>query len=129
MIDNWFLDEKAKDSKTFDTHEGRVIATTTLLITLILFPYTVFAENGIIQIQIHGAGIGDNLKISAHTDRGSWEWNNTFTIGDNLVKQVNGTSSGDRINVCVINLNDGKEGCNSGTFNSDGSVEVNIDVG
>ena len=54
MIDNWFLDEKAKDSKTFDTHEGRVIATTTLLITLILFPCTVFAENGIIQIQIHG---------------------------------------------------------------------------
>ena len=45
-----------------------VIATTTLLITLILLPSTVFAENGVIQIQIRGAGIGDNLKISAHTD-------------------------------------------------------------
>jgi hypothetical protein len=106
-----------------------LIATTTLLITLILLPSAVFAENGIIQIQIRGAGIGDNLKISAHTDRGSWEWNDTFTIGDNLVKQVNGTSSRDIINVCIINFNDGKEGCTSGTFNSDGSVEVNIDVG
>jgi hypothetical protein len=106
-----------------------VIATTTLLITLILLPSTVFAENGVIQIQIHGAGIGDNLKISAHTDRGSWEWNDTFTIGDNLVKQLNGISSGDIINVCIINLNDGKEACSSGTFNSSGSVEVNIDVG
>jgi hypothetical protein len=121
------LSMKKPKIKTFDTHEGRVIATTTLLITLILFPCTVFAENGIIQIQIHGAGIGDNFKISAHTYRGTWEWNDTFTIGDNLVKQVNGTSSGDRINVCVINLNDGKEGCTSGTFNSNDSVEVNID--
>ncbi len=106
-----------------------VIATTTLLITLILLPSTVLAENGVIQIQIHGAGIGDNLKISAHTDRGSWEWNDTFTIGDNLVKQVNGISSGDIINVCIIKLNDGKEACSSGTFNSNSSVEVNIDVG
>ena len=106
-----------------------VIATTNLLITLILLPSTIFAENGVIQIQIQGAGIGDNLKISAHTDRGSWEWNDTFTIGDNIVKQVNGISSGDIINVCIINLNDGKESCSSGTFNSNGSVEVNIDVG
>ena len=109
MIDNWFLDKKAKDAKTFETHEGRVIATTTLLVMLILFPCTVFAENGIIQIQIHGAGIGDNLKISAYTDRVSWEWNDTFIIGDNLVKKVNGTSSGDRINVFVTNLNNEKE--------------------
>ena len=88
MIDNWFLDEKTEDSKTFETHAGRVIATSTLLVMLILFPCTVFAENGIIQIQIHGVGIGDNLKISAHTDRASWEWNETFTIGDNLVKKT-----------------------------------------
>jgi len=71
----------------------------------------------------------NDLKISAHTDRDSWEWNDTFTIGDNIVKQVNGISSGDIINVCIINLNDGKESCSSGTFNSNGSVEVNIDVG
>jgi hypothetical protein len=106
-----------------------VIATTTLLITLILLPSTVFAENGVIQIQIRGAGIGDNLKISAQTDRGSWEWNDTFTIGDNLVKQVNGIFSGDIINVCIINLNDGKEDCSSGTFNSNGRVEINIGLG
>lgn len=106
-----------------------VIATISLLIMLILLPSTSFAENGIIQIQIRGAGIGDNLKISAHTDLGSWEWNDTFTMDDNLVKQVNGISSGDIINICVIKLNDGKEACTSGTFNSNGNVEVNIDVG
>ena len=69
------------------------------------------------------------MKISAHTDRGSWEWNDTFTIGDSLVKQVNGISSGDIINVCIINLNDRKEDCSSGTLNSNGSVEVNIEIG
>ena len=26
MIDNWHLDEKAKDLKTFDTHDGRLQA-------------------------------------------------------------------------------------------------------
>ena len=106
-----------------------IVITTTLLIMLILLPSTIFAENGIIQIQIRGAGIGDNLKISAHTDLGSWEWNETFTMGDNLVKQVNEISNGDIINVCAIKLNDGKEDCTSGTFNSNGSVEVNIDLG
>ena len=106
-----------------------ILITTTLLLMLILLPFTIFAENGIIQIQISGAGIGDNLKISAHTDLGSWEWNETFTVGDNLVKQVNGVSIGDIINVCVINFKDGREDCDSGTFNNNGSVEINIDVG
>jgi hypothetical protein len=107
---------------------NRVIVITTTWL-LILLPFTTFAENGIIQIQVSGAGIGDNLKISAHTDLGSWEWNETFTVGDNLVKQVNGISSGDIINVCVLKLNDGKESCTSGIFNSNVSVEVNIDLG
>ena len=106
-----------------------IVITTTLLIMLISIPSTIFAENGIIQIQIRGAGIGDNLKISAYTDLGSWEWNDTFTMGDNLVKHVNGISSGNIINLCVIKLNDGKEACTSGTFNSNGSVKVNIDLG
>ena len=107
-----------------------VVATITILaIILFLLPSNVFAEeNGVIQIQIRGAGIGDNLKISAYTFQNSWEWNDTFTIGDNLVKQVNGVSSGDIINVCVINLKDGKEDCSSGTFNSNGIVEINIDI-
>lgn len=106
-----------------------VITTISLLIMLNLLPTPSFAENGIIQIQIRGAGIGDNLKISAYTDLGSWEWNDTFTMGDNLVKHVNGISSGNIINICVIKLNDGKESCTSGTFNSNGSVKVNIDLG
>jgi hypothetical protein len=42
---------------------------------------------------------------------------------------VNGVSSGDIINVCVINVKDGIEDCNSGTFNSNGTVEINIDFG
>ena len=73
--------------------------------------------------------IGDNLKISAYTERDSWEWRDSFTIGDNLVKQVNGVSIGDIINVCVINFKDGREDCDSDTFNNNGSVEINIDVG
>ena len=110
-------------------HKVIVVATITILVTLVLFPSNVFAENGVIQIQIRGAGVGDNLKISAYTDRDSWEWRDSFTIGDNLVKQVNGVSTGDIINVCIINFKDGKEDCDSGTFNSNGSVEINIDVG
>lgn len=104
-------------------------ATITILVTSILPPTSVLAENGVIQIQIRGAGVGDNLKISAYTDRDSWEWRDSFTIGDSLVKQVNGVSIGDIINVCVINFKDGKENCNSGTFNNNGSVEINIDMG
>ena len=110
-------------------HKVIVVATITILVTLVLFPSNVFAENGVIQIQIRGAGVGDNLKISAYTDRDSWEWRDSFTIGDNLVKQVNGVSTGDIINVCIINFKDGKEDCDSGTFNSNDSVEINIDVG
>ena len=110
-------------------HKVIVLATITILLTLVLFPSNVFAENGVIQIQIRGAGVGDNLKISAYTDQNSWEWRDSFTIGDNLVKQVNGVSTGDIINVCIINFKDGREDCDSGTFNSNGSVEINIDVG
>lgn len=106
-----------------------VVATITIVVTSILLPTSVLAENGIIQIQIRGAGVGDNLKISAYTERDSWEWRDSFTIGDNLVKQVNGVSIGDIINVCVINFKDGREDCDSGTFNNNGSVEINIDVG
>ena len=110
-------------------HKIIVLATITILLTLVLFPSNIFAENGIIQIQIRGAGVGDNLKISAYTDQNSWEWRDSFTIGDNLVKQVNGVSTGDIINVCIINFKNGREDCDSGTFNSNGSVEINIDVG
>ena len=109
-------------------HKVIVVARITILVTSVLLPASVFAENGVIQIQILGAGIGDNLKISAYTDRDSWEWRDSFTIGDNLVKQVNGVSIGDIINVCVINFKDGREDCDSGTFNNNGSVEINIDV-
>lgn len=110
-------------------HKVTVVATITILVTSVLLPDSIFAENGVIQIQILGAGVGDNLKISAYTDRDSWEWRDSFTIGDNLVKQVKGVSIGDIINVCVINFKDGREDCDSGTFNNNGSVEINIDVG
>ena len=111
-------------------HKVIVVATITILAISFLLPSNVFAEeNGVIQIQIRGAGIGDNLKISAYTFQNSWEWNDTFTIGDNLVKQVNGVSSGDIINVCIINLKDEREGCSSGTFNSNSIVKINIDLG
>ena len=111
-------------------HKVIVVATITILAISFLLSSNVFAEeNGVIQIQIRGAGIGDNLKISAYTFQNSWEWNDTFTIGDNLVKQVNGVSSGDIINVCIINLKDEREGCSSGTFNSNGIVKINIDLG
>ena len=110
-------------------HKVIVVTTITILVTSVLLPDSVFAENGVIQIQILGAGVGDNLKISAYTDRDSWEWRDSFTIGDNLVKEVNGVSIGDIINVCVINFKDGREDCDSGTFNNNGSVEINIDVG
>jgi hypothetical protein len=110
-------------------HKVIIVATITILVTSVLLPSIVFAENGVIQIQIRGAGVGDNLKISAYTDRDSWEWRDSFTIGDNLVKQVDGVSTGDIINVCIINFKDGREDCDSGTFNSNGNVEINIDVG
>ena len=109
-------------------HKVIVVATITILVISFLLPSDVFAENGVIQIQIRGAGIGDNLKISAYTAQNSWEWNDTFNIGDNLIKQVNEVSNGDIINVCVIKLKDGKEGCSSGTFNSNRIVKINIDV-
>ena len=111
-------------------HKVIVVATITILaIISFLLPSSVFAENGVIKIQIRGAGIGDNLKISAYTFQNSWEWNNTFTIGDNLVKHVNGVSSGDILNICVINLKDEREVCSSGTFNSNRIVKINIDLG
>jgi hypothetical protein len=111
-------------------HKVIVVATITILAISFLLTSNVFAEeNGVIQIQTRGAGIGDNLKISAYTFQNSWEWNDTFTIGDNLVKQVNGVSSGDIINVCIINLKDEREGCSSGTFNSNRIVKINIDLG
>ena len=45
-------------------HKVIVLATITILVILVFFPSNVFAENGVIQIQIRGAGVGDNLKIS-----------------------------------------------------------------
>jgi hypothetical protein len=112
-----------------NNHKVIVVTTITILLISFLLPSGVFAENGIIQIQIRGAEIGDHLKISAYTVQHSWEWNDRFTIGDNLVKQVNGVSSGDILNLCIINLKDGKEDCSSGTFNSNGIVKINIDIG
>ena len=111
-------------------HKVIVVTTITILTISFLLPSNVFAEEkGVIQIQIRGAGIGDNLEISAYTFQNSWEWNDTFTIDENLVKQVNGVSSGDIINVCIINLKDEREGCSSGTFNSNLIVKINIDLG
>ena len=114
---------------TKNGHIVIVVTTITILVVLLFLPSSLLAEDGVIQMQIRGVGIGDNLKISAYTVQDSWEWRDSFTIGDNLVKEVNGVSSGDIINVCVINLKDGKEDCVSGTFNSNGIVEMNIDVG
>jgi hypothetical protein len=105
-----------------------VVTTITILAIPFLFSSIVFAENGVIQLQIRGAGIGDNLKISAYTFQNSWEWNDTFTISNNLVKQVDEVSIGGVLNLCVINLQEVKEGCSSGTFNSDGIVKINIDL-
>lgn len=105
-----------------------VIVTVIILVISSPFPFSVFAVNGTIQIQIDGAGIGNILKTSAFTFQNSWEWNDTFTIGNNLIKQVDGVSSGDILNVCIINLNDKREDCSSGTFNSNGVVKINIDL-
>jgi hypothetical protein len=105
-----------------------VVTTITILAISFLLSSIVFGENGIIQIQLQGAGIGDNLKISAYTFQNSWEWNDTFTISNNLVKQVDDVSIGDVLNLCLINLKEVKEGCSSGTFNSDGIVKINIDL-
>ncbi|MFB5601143.1 MAG: hypothetical protein ACE5SW_13060 [Nitrososphaeraceae archaeon] len=106
-----------------------VIVTITILVVSFLLPFNVSANNGTIQIQIHGAGIGDNLETSAYTFQNSWQWNDTFTIGDNFFKQVDGVFSGDILNVCIINLKDNREDCSSGTFNNDGVVKINIDLG
>jgi hypothetical protein len=114
---------------TKNGHTVIVVGIITILVILFPLPSSVLAEDGFIQIQIRGAGIGDNLKISAYTTQDSWEWRNSFTIGDTLVKQVNGISIGDIVNVCIINLIDEKENCSSGIFNSNGIVEINIDVG
>jgi hypothetical protein len=113
-------------------NENKVIAVTTLTILAISFLYTsnVFAQgNGVIQIQIQGPKIGDNLKISAYTFQNSWEWNDTFTIDNTFVKQVDKVSDGDIVNVCVKDLKEGKEGCSSGTFNSNSIANINIEVG
>lgn len=109
-------------------HEVIIVIMIILAISLPL-PFSVFAVNGTIQIQIDGAEIGNILKTSAFTFQNSWEWNDTFNIGNNLIKQVDGVSSGDILNVCIINLKDKREGCSSGTFNSDGIVRINIDLG
>jgi hypothetical protein len=107
-----------------------VIAIIAILSISLLFPSSVFAEeNGVIQIQIHGSEIGDNLKISAYTFQNSWEWNYTLTIDNTFVKKLNGVSIGEIVNVCVINLKEGKEGCSSGTFNSNHIVKIDIDIG
>lgn len=106
-----------------------VVVTITILVVSFLLPFNVSANNGTIQIHIHGARIGDNLETSAYTFQNSWEWNDTFTIGDNFFKQVDGVYSGDILNVCKINLKDKREDCSSGTFNNDGVVKINIDLG
>ena len=108
-----------------------VVTTITILAISFLFPSGVFAaeENRVIQIQIHGVRIGDNLKISAYTFQNSWEWNYTLTIDNTFVKKLNGVSIGEIVNVCVINLKEGKEGCSSGTFNSNHIVKIDIDIG
>ena len=111
------------------SHQEVVIVTIIILVLLSPFSISVFAVNGTIQIQIDGAEIGNILKTSAFTFQNSWEWNDTFNIGNNLIKQVDGVSSGDILNVCIINLKDKREGCSSGTFNSDGIVRINIDLG
>ena len=113
-------------------NENKIIAVTTLTILVISFLYTsnVFAEgNGIIQIQIQGPKIGDNLKISAYTFQNSWEWNDTFTIDNTFVKQVDKVSEDDIVNVCVKDLKEGKESCSSGTFNNNSIVNINIKIG
>jgi len=113
-------------------NENKVIAVTTLTILAISFLYTSngFAQgNGVIQIQIQGPKIGDNLKISAYTFQNSWEWNDTFTIDNTFVKQVDKVSDGDIVNVCVKDLKEEKEGCSSGTFNSNSIANINIEVG
>ncbi|HET8793566.1 MAG TPA: hypothetical protein VFM31_07215, partial [Nitrososphaeraceae archaeon] len=64
-------------------NENKVIAITTITILSLSLLYTsnVFAEeNGVIQIQMQGAKIGDNMEISAYTFQNSWKWNYTFTI-------------------------------------------------
>ena len=58
---------------TKNSHTVIVVTTITILVMLLL-PSSLFAEDGVIQIQIRGAGIGDNLKISAYTVQDSWEW-------------------------------------------------------
>lgn len=65
-----------------------VLATITILTISLLLASSVFAESGVIQIQIRGAAIGDNLKISDYTAQDSWEWNDIFTIGENLVNSI-----------------------------------------
>ena len=113
-------------------NENKVIAITTLTILTTSFLYTsnVFAEgNGIIQIQIQGPKIGDNLQISAYTFQNSWEWNDIFTIDNTFVKHVDKVSGGEIVNVCVKDLKEGKEGCSSGTFNSNSIVNINIKIG
>ena len=110
-------------------NENKVIVLTTITILAISFLYIskVFAEgNGVIQIQLQGPKIGDNMEISAYTFQNSWKWNDTFTIDNTFVKHVNKVSEGDIINVCVKDLKEGKESCSSGTFNNNNIVNINI---
>ena len=110
-------------------NENKVIVLTTITILAISFLYisNVFAEgNGVIQIQLQGPKIGDNMEISAYTFQNSWKWNDTFTIDNTFVNHVNKVSEGDIVNVCVKDLKEGKESCSSGTFNSNNIVNINI---
>jgi hypothetical protein len=107
-----------------------IVITLTILTTSFLYTSNVFAEgNGDIQIQIQGPKIGDNLKISAYTFQNSWEWNDTFTIDNTFIKQVYKVTDGDIVNVCVKDLKEDKEGCSSGTFDSNNIANINIKVG
>ena len=112
-----------------NVHIVIVIVTITVLWTLVLFPTNVFAQSGDLYINIRGAFLGDNLKVSANTDRYSWEWRDTFIIGENFYKRVSGVSPGDEINVCVENFNTGVEDCDSGSFNNNLSADVFVNIG
>ena len=105
-----------------------IITLITISVISLLLPLTAFAENGTIQIQIQGAGIGDNLKTSAYTFQKSWEWNDTFALGDRFVKQVDGITSGEILNVCILKLQEKREDCSSGIFDNNGIVNINIDL-
>lgn len=107
-----------------------VVVTITVLSTLVIFPTTnAFAQKGDLYIHIRGATLGDNLKVSAQTEKYSWEWRDMFIFAEFFYKSVSGVSPGDKINVCVTNFNTGTEDCDTGTFNNNLSADVFVNIG